>query len=354
MTVFDLPDFRDHEQVVFASDAETGLKSIIAIHNTRRGPALGGCRIWPYENDGDVVMDALRLSRVMTYKSALAGLALGGGKAVIIADPRSEKTPALLRAFGRAVDQLAGRYITAEDVGTTVPDLEFVRLETPHVVGISEGGAGDPSPATAYGVFVGLQAAARRALGTPSLEGVRVGIQGLGAVGFGLAELLREAGARLTVADLRDSAVERAMRELDADPSDATRIHAADVDVYAPCALGGVLNDDTILEIRARVVAGSANNQLAEDRHGADLQARGILYAPDYAINAGGIINIGHESTRNAGRPYDRQRAFADVARIGDTLERIFDLADQEGVTTAIAADRLAEQRLLEDCPAAA
>ena len=346
MAVFDQADFRDHEQVVFASDAATGLRSIIAIHDTRLGPALGGCRIWPYADSDAALVDALRLSRGMTYKSALAGLRLGGGKAVIIADPRTDKSPALLRAFGRAVDRLAGRYVTAEDVGTSVADMEFVRLETPHVVGIAEGGAGDPSPATAYGVLVGLQAAVRRGLGRPDLEGVRVAVQGLGSVGYGLAQHLRDAGAELTVADLNEAAVERAMRELDANPSDPSRIHAADVDVFAPCALGGILNDASIPEVRARVIAGSANNQLAEDRHAESLRDRGILYAPDYVINAGGIINISYESTRNAGRPYDRQAAFAHVARIADTVERIFDIADDRGLTTAAAADALAEERL--------
>lgn len=345
MPIFTAPDHASHEQVVFASDDASGLRAIIAVHDTSRGPALGGCRMWRYADEQDAVADVLRLSRGMTYKSALAELPFGGGKAVVIGDPARDKSEALWRAFGLAVDRLGGRYITAEDVGTAVADLEVVRQVTPHVSGIAEGGAGDPSPATAFGVLMGIKAAVRRRLGTDGLGGVRVAIQGLGHVGTGLAALLAEAGAKLLVADLDPVRVEAAVRRFGAHAVDPSRIHAEAAEVYAPCALGAVLNDATLAELKAPVIAGSANNQLAEPRHGAALMARGILYAPDYAINAGGIINVAHESTRT-GRSYDRQAAFAHIARIHDTLTTIFELAAAERIPTSTAADRLAEARL--------
>jgi len=345
MSVFTAPDYADHEQVVFASDPDAGLRAVIAIHDTTLGPALGGCRMWPYPSEQEAVADALRLSRGMTYKSALAELPMGGGKAVVLGDPGHDKSAALWRAFGRAIERLGGRYITGEDVGTSVGDLEIVRTATPHVAGIAEGGAGDPSPATAFGVFVGMQAAVGRRLGGAGLAGLRVAIQGLGHVGLGLAEHLAETGAELVVADLDPERVETVVSRFGARAVDPARIHAEDVEVFAPCALGSVLNDDTIPDLRAPVVAGSANNQLAEPRHGAALAERGVLYAPDYAINAGGIINVSHESTRT-GRPYDRQAAFAHIARIQDTLGRIFEIADADRIPTSVAADRLAEERL--------
>ena len=345
MPVFKAPDYAGHEQVVFASDPDAGLQAIIAIHDTTRGPALGGCRMWAYPTEQDAIADALRLSRGMTYKSALAELPLGGGKAVVLGDPGRDKSAALWRAFGRAIERLGGRYVTGEDVGTSVADLEVVRTATAHVAGIPEGGAGDPSPATAFGVFVGIQAAARRRLGGDGLAGLRVAVQGLGHVGLCLAEHLADAGAELVVADLAAERVETAVGRYGARAVAPARIHAEPVEVFAPCAMGAVLNDETIPELRAPVVAGSANNQLAEARHGAALAERRVLYAPDYAINAGGIINVSHESTRT-GRPYDRQAAFARIARIHDTLERIFEIADAERIPTSTAADRLAEERL--------
>ena len=345
MSVFTAPDYDGHEQVVFASDPDAGLRAIIAIHDTTRGPALGGCRMWPYRTEQEAVADALRLSRGMTYKSALADLPMGGGKAVVLGDPGRDKSAALWRAFGRAIERLGGRYVTGEDVGTSVGDLEVVRTATPHVAGIAEGGAGDPSPATAFGVFVGMQAAVGRRLGGAGLAGLRVAIQGLGHVGLCLAEHLAETGAELVVADLDPKRVETAVARFGARAVDPARVHAEAVEVFAPCALGAILNDATIPELRAPVVAGSANNQLAEARHGTALAERGVLYAPDYAINAGGIINVSHESTRT-GRPYDRQAAFAHIARIHDTLDRIFEIADAEGIPTSTAADRLAQDRL--------
>ena len=345
MSVFTAPDFADHEQVVFASDPSSGLRAIIALHDTTRGPALGGCRMWLYPHEDDAIADALRLSRGMTYKSALAELPFGGGKAVVLGDPSRDKTDVLWEAFGRAIESLGGAYVTAEDVGTSVADLEVVRRTTTHVAGIAEGGAGDPSPATALGVFVGIKAALRHRLGVSDVNGLRVAVQGLGHVGVGLAGLLAEAGAKLIVADIDPVRVASAVREFDAQPADPANIHTQEAEVFSPCALGAVLNDVTIPDLRAPVVAGSANNQLAEARHGAALSDRGILYAPDYAINAGGIIHIAYESTRT-GRSYDRQAAFAHVGRIHDTLTEIFGLADNGGIPTSVAADRLAEARL--------
>ncbi|MBE9551833.1 MAG: Glu/Leu/Phe/Val dehydrogenase, partial [Proteobacteria bacterium] len=281
MSVFSSRHLDDHEQVVFCRDTGSGLKAIVAIHNTARGPALGGCRMWPYETEEEALTDALRLSRGMTYKSALAGLPYGGGKAVIVGDPEQDKTEALWLAFGRFVDSLGGRYVTGEDVGTRPADLEIVRRATPHVAGIREGRAGDPSPATAAGVFAGIRVAAAARLGRDDLRGVRVALQGLGNVGFALGRRLAEAGAALYVSDIDELAVRKAVRGLGATAVAPDEIHALNVDIFAPCALGAVINDTTVGDIRARVIAGSANNQLAEPRHGEVLRERGILYAPD-------------------------------------------------------------------------
>jgi leucine dehydrogenase len=342
MPVFDSPDFDAHEQIVFCRDAASGLSAIIAIHNSNLGPALGGLRMWPYADSDAALADALRLSRGMTYKSAISGLSFGGGKAVIIGDPRKDKTPALFRAFGRFVDSLGGRYITAEDVGTSPRELEWVRQETRHVRGIAEGGAGDPSPATAHGVHGGIRAAVRHALGRESLDGVRVAVQGLGHVGEDVCRRLAADGAVLFVSDIRAETVGRVVDALGATAVTPEAIYDQAVDVFAPCALGAVINDDTVGRLRAKVIAGSANNQLAEARHGIALRQRGILYAPDYVINAGGVINIAHE-----GADYDREAAFAHVGRIYDTLLEIFARAERQGIATSEAADRIAEDRFL-------
>lgn len=340
MPIFTSPDFDDHRHVLFCRDAATGLKAIIAIHDVTRGPALGGCRMWPYAGEEEAVRDVLRLSRGMTYKSALAGLPLGGGKSVILGDSRKDKTPALFQAFGRFVDSLGGRYIAAEDVGTSVADIEAMRQATRHVAGIAKGG-GDPSPVTAHGVFQGIRAAAKAKLGRDDLAGLRVAVQGLGHVGFDLARRLHAAGARLIVADIDPARTARAAADFAAEILPADRIHAADADIFAPCALGAVLNDRTIPEIQARIVAGSANNQLAEERHAGMLRKRGILYAPDYAINAGGIINIHHEMKGE----YNRAAALRQVEGIYDTLLDIVARAEAENISTAEAADRIAESR---------
>lgn len=342
-SVFEHPEFQDHENVVFIRDKTTGLFAIIAVHDTTLGPGLGGCRIWPYRNSGDALTDALRLSRGMTYKNALAGLELGGGKAVIIADPRQDKTPELMEAFGRHVDRLSGSYITAEDVGVSPDDMEAVARETAHVRGTVTTGLGDPSPYTALGVFVGVKAAARHVFGSDELAGRTVSIQGLGHVGGDVAAQLYRAGAKLVVSDIHKPTVEKAVESFGAiavNPSDA---HAAEADIFAPCALGAGLNASTIPQIRAKIVAGAANNQLQIPADGEALRKRGILYAPDYAINAGGVISIALASPGGNDATV-REKTVA----IGDTLLEIFARADREGRTPEQVAGTLAEERLSE------
>ncbi len=346
MSVFSLSDFADHEQVVFCSDDASGLKAIIAVHNSNLGPALGGCRMWPYASEGEAVEDVLRLSRGMTYKSALAGLKLGGGKSVIIGNPRTDKSPALLDAFAKALNNLGGRYIAAEDSGTSVEDMKYLAERTEHIAGIkdkpTDSGmrSGDPSPATAYGTFIGIKAAVKEKLGRDSLEGLRVAVQGVGHVGFDLAQQLHKAGAKLWVSDIHEDNLGRAHDELGATVVAPEAIYRADVDVFAPCAMGAVINDQTIDMLKAKIVAGSSNNQLAKPRHGVELMRRGILYAPDYVINAGGIIDVYHERIG-----FDRDAMIAHVDRIYDTLLEIFARARTEARPTHEVADVIAEER---------
>lgn len=347
MKLFSHHEFDNHEQVVFCHDAASGLKAIIAIHNTNRGPALGGCRMYPYASEAEALTDVLRLSRGMTYKSALADLPLGGGKSVIIGDPGKHKTPALMRAMGVAVERLGGRYIVAEDSGTSVADMQQIGRMTNHVSGIndkfdSQGNrrSGDPSPMTAHGVFVGIRSAVRQQLGRPDLQGVRVAIQGVGNVGHHLARELHQAGAELWVSDINDEAVRHMVDEFGATAVDGPEIFDLEVDVFAPCALGAVLNDETIPRLQARVVAGAANNQLAEPRHGRLLAERGILYAPDYVINAGGVIDVCYE-----GLHVEQSEVLQKVEAIGDTLDEIFRRAQQLHRPTHEVADQLAEER---------
>jgi leucine dehydrogenase len=340
MSLFTHPEFDGHEEVAFFHDPESGLKAIAAIHNLNRGPALGGCRMWAYENEEEALTDVLRLSRGMTYKSALAGLDYGGGKSVIIGNPRRDKTPALFRAMGRFVGTLGGRYIVAEDVGIGVEDVEAMARETDHVAGIPSRGAGDPSPATAYGVYMGIRAAVRHHLGQQEITGLRAAVQGLGHVGAELCRLLARDGARLIVSDIEETSVARMVAELGAEAVAPEAIYEAEADVFAPCALGAIINNETIARLGARIVAGAANNQLAGPDDGHALRRRGILYAPDYVINAGGVIYISHE-----GSGFQHTRAVAQVGKIHDTLLEIFRRADQEGVPTSQAADRLAEER---------
>ena len=339
MPVFSHPDFDDHQHVVFCRDKSVGLRAIIAIHNTNLGPALGGCRMWAYANEADAVTDVLRLSRGMTYKAAMAGLSLGGGKAVIIGDPKKDKTKDLMHSFGRFIDQLNGRYITAEDVGTTVADMDAIRTVTLHVSGVSDG-AGNPSPSTAHGVFVGIEAAVRHKLAKGSVSSLTVSVQGLGNVGYGLCRYLHEAGAKLIVADINEDAAARAVRDFGARAVGADDIYGAEADIFAPCALGGAINDETIPQLGVSIVAGAANNQLAEERHGAALAKRGILYAPDYVNNAGGLIDVARFKI-----DMDIEEARRKLQRIDDTLSEIFQRADKENKPTNEVADRIAEER---------
>ena len=346
MAVFSLSDFADHEQVVFVSDDKSGLKAIIAVHNSNLGPALGGCRMWPYASEEEAVRDVLRLSRGMTYKSAMANLKLGGGKSVIIGNPRTHKTPELLAAFARALEQLNGRYIAAEDSGTSVADMKYMTQFTQHVAGIhdkpSDEGtrSGDPSPATAYGTFIGIRAAVKERLGRDSLDGLRVAVQGVGNVGFDLARQLKEAGAQLWVTDIHREPLVQAGKELGATVVAPDEIFGLDVDVFAPCALGAILNDTTIPQLKASIVAGAANNQLAEARHGVELMKRGILYAPDYVINAGGIIDVYHERIG-----FDRAALLKHIEGIHDNLMEVFERARKEERPTGEVADAIAEER---------
>ncbi|MBM3559156.1 MAG: Glu/Leu/Phe/Val dehydrogenase [Alphaproteobacteria bacterium] len=344
MTVFAAADFDGHEQVAFVHDRATGLRAIIAVHDTTLGPGAGGVRFWPYADDEVALADALRLSRGMTYKSALAGLPFGGGKSVIIGDPRRDKSPALMAAFGSAVDRLGGAYIAAEDVGTTVADMDAIATSTRHVAGTSAT-SGDPSPWTAFGVFEAIRAAVRFSLGRADgdVAGLTVALQGLGAVGFALARRLHDAGAHLVVADVRAEAVERAVAAFGARPADAENIHRVAADIFAPCALGAGLNDETIPVLGARIVAGSANNQLAAAHHGAMLARRGVLYAPDYVANAGGIVEVAYGSGFMGARGEDDIRRH--VAGIHDTLLEIFARAGADGLPTAVVANRMAEAR---------
>ncbi|MCB1899560.1 Glu/Leu/Phe/Val dehydrogenase dimerization domain-containing protein [Cognatazoarcus halotolerans] len=346
MSVFSLSDFADHEQVVFCSDDKSGLKAIIAVHNSNLGPALGGCRMWPYASEEEAIRDVLRLSRGMTYKSAMANLKLGGGKSVVIGNPRTQKTPQLLEALARAVDNLKGRYIAAEDSGTSVADMKYMAEFTPYVSGVKDKAtkdgkrSGDPSPATAYGTFVGIRAAVKEKLGRDSLDGLRVAVQGIGNVGFDLARQLKAAGASLWVSDIHQEQLDRAQQELGATVVGSEAIFGLDVDVFAPCAMGAILNDKTIPQIKAQVIAGAANNQLAEPRHGTALMDRGILYAPDYVINAGGIIDVYHERTG-----FKHEEVTRHVEQIYDNLMEIFERARVEGRPTGEVADVIAEER---------
>ena len=346
MDVFDRIGADDYEQVVFCHDRGSGLRAIVAVHSTRLGPALGGTRFYPYPSEAEGLEDVLRLARGMTYKAAAAGLDLGGGKAVIFGDPARDKTEALLRAYARHVDALGGRYLTAEDVGTTQADMDVVRRETRFVTGVSRelGGSGDPSDATAYGVLWAMKAVARRLWGDTSLTGRHVALSGVGKVGSALLGHLVTERARVTVADVTPAAVERAVTEAGAEAVGVEKIHALDCDIYAPCALGGALSAETIPELRCAAVVGSANNQLADGAASARALAdAGVLYAPDFVANAGGLINIAEERAPGG---YQPDRARAAVRSIFDTLASVLQVAEVDGMTTAEAADRRAEDRI--------
>lgn len=333
----------DFEQVVFCQDKNSGLKAIIAIHDTTLGPALGGTRMWTYESEEAALEDALRLARGMTYKNAAAGLNLGGGKTVIIGDPKTDKSEELFRAFGRYVESLSGRYITAVDVGMTEADIDVIGLETDYTVGGSagSGASGNPSEVTAYGIYVGMKAAAKEAFGTDSLKGKKVSVQGVGNVAYTLCEHLHEEGAELFVTDINKEAVQRAVDNFGATAVGLDEIYSLDVDIFAPCALGAIINDDTIEQFKCKVIAGSANNQLKENRHGDKIHEMGIVYAPDYVINSGGVINVADELIG-----YNRERALTRVGGIYETIERIFEISKRDHIPSYQAADRLAEERI--------
>ncbi|ETT85345.1 branched-chain amino acid dehydrogenase [Viridibacillus sp. FSL R5-0477] len=343
MEIFKYMEKYDYEQLVFCQDKTSGLKAIVAIHDTTLGPALGGTRMWTYASEEEAIEDALRLARGMTYKNAAAGLNLGGGKTVIIGDPLKDKNEEMFRALGRFVQGLNGRYITAEDVGTTVADMDLIHEETNYVTGISPafGSSGNPSPVTAYGVFVGMKAAAKEAFGSEHLEGKKIAVQGLGNVAYTLCKYLHEEGAQLIVTDINESAVKRVVEDFGATAVDPTDIYAQDVDIFAPCALGAIINDETIPQLRAKVIAGSANNQLKDSIHGDIIHNEGIIYAPDYVINAGGVINVADELYG-----YNRDRAMKRVEGIYDNIEKVIDIAKRDGIPTYLAANRLAEERI--------
>ena len=344
--VFGQMSFDDHEQIVFCNDKDTGLKAIIGIHNSVMGPALGGTRMFNYSNEWEALNDVLRLSRGMTFKSAITGLNIGGGKAVIIGDAKTQKTPELMRKFGEFVHSLSGRYITAEDVGMETADMDIVRDVTPYVTGISEerGGAGNPSPVTAFGVYMGMKAAAKQQFGSDVLTGKKVLVQGIGHVGEALVEYLTKEGALVTISDINEERLYEVGQKYNATVYTGTDVYAEEVDIYAPCAMGATINDATIHKIKAKVIAGAANNQLANEVvHGAILQERGILYAPDFLINAGGIINVYAELAH-----YGKAEIMAKTKNIYNTTLEIFDFAIANKMTTHQAALTIAQQRIAE------
>lgn len=348
MSVFDHKEFNNHEHVAFFHDQESGLKAIIAVHNTNLGPSLGGCRMWPYANSAEALTDVLRLSKGMSYKAAMANLKLGGGKSVIIGDPRKMKSAEKMHAMGRFIESLGGKYITAEDSGIAVDDIKLMAQHTSHVSGIeakyhynNEPADGNPAPSTAYGVFTGLKSSVQHAFGS-GLDGVKVAIQGLGHVGYRLAEHLHREGAQLYVTDIYPESLEKARSEFNAEVVAPDEIFGLDVDVFAPCAMGAAINQNTIEQLKAKVIAGAANNQLAEEGLGQVLTDKGILYAPDYVINAGGVIDIYHQrmlSTAAALR--------AHIEQIGETLEEIYKRAEESKLPTNLVSNMMAEERFL-------
>lgn len=345
MPIFERLEPHDYEKVVFLRDGPTGLRAVVAIHDTTLGPALGGVRMRPYASEGEALTDVLRLARGMTYKASVAGVDLGGGKSVIVGDPTTDKTPGLLRAFARGVELMGGEYVAGQDIGTGSEDMAEIRGVTRHVSCVHEraGGPGDPSHVTAYGVVCGIRAVLEAATGSGELAGRRVSVQGLGHVGASVARHCGEAGADLVVTDVDGERVERTVRELGAEAVDPEAIYDVECDVFSPCAVGAVLNDDTIPRLRCAAVAGGANNQLAEPRHAAALAEREIVYGPDYLVNSGGLIRC-QEEVRGA--PTDDERIFAIVEQIREQTLEVVRTAEERGITTAEAADRLAEERI--------
>ncbi len=338
MSLFEHPEFDHHEEVAFCHDEESGLKAIIAVHDTTLGPSLGGTRLWNYSSSAEALTDVLRLSRGMTYKSAMAGLPLGGGKAVIIGDAKTIKSEQLFRAYGRFINSLGGKYITAEDVNIRTSDIDIVAQETQHVAGTADK-AGDPSPHTALGTYLGLKAAAKHRLGSEDLNGVKIAVQGLGAVGYDFAKYCREDGAELIVTDINEEALERAKNELGATVVGLDEIYSVDADIYAPCALGATINDETLKQLKCKIIAGSANNQLANPKHDKIVKDMGILYAPDYVINAGGVIHVCSEAANMSLEETDKR-----VRDIYNTLDKLFTRAKEEDRPTGELADEMARE----------
>ncbi|MFZ5943419.1 MAG: Glu/Leu/Phe/Val family dehydrogenase [Bacillota bacterium] len=342
MKVFDYLQKYDYEQLVLCQDETSGLKAIIAIHDTTLGSALGGTRFWTYASEEEAIVDALRLSRGMTYKNAAAGLNIGGGKTVIIGNPYTDKSEALFRAFGRYVHSLGGRYITAEDVGTSVQDMEYIRMETPYVCGtVGQGGSGDPSPATAFGVWKGIKACANVKWRSDSLKDKVVAVQGLGNVGSNLCRHLTEEGAKLIITDINANNIEKVVNQYDAQVVKPDEIYSVECDIFAPCALGAGVNDNTIDKLKCSIIAGAANNVLQNPEHGDALHKKGILYAPDFVINAGGVINVAEELNG-----YNKEKAYAKIAKIYDNVLGVFKISERDQIPTYLAAERLAEERI--------
>ena len=340
LEIFDYLEKYDYEQLVFCQDRNSGLKAIISIHDTTLGPALGGTRIWDYKSEEDAIVDALRLSKGMTYKNAAAGLNLGGGKAVIIGDPTKIKSEELFRSFGRYIEGLGGRYITAEDMNTTTQDMALINDETDYVVGL-EGKSGNPSPVTAFGVYRGILAAANEVFGSDDLTGKVVAVQGLGSVGYAVCEHLVNAGAKLFVTDIRKESIERAVNNLGVTAVSPDEIYNVECDIFTPCAMGAVINDFTVEQLKCKIVAGSANNQLAEEKHGEILREKGILYVPDFVINSGGVINVYEELLG-----YNKERAMKRASAIYDAVKIVIEISKRDNVPTFIAAERMAEERI--------
>lgn len=343
--VFNMLSENNHEQVVFCNDEETGLKAIVAIHNTVLGPAMGGTRMWMYNNEAEAVNDALRLSRGMTYKNAISGLNIGGGKAVIFGDAKTMKSEALMRKFGRFVENLNGKYITAEDVGISTKDMEYIKMETNNVVGLphSMGGSGDPSPFTAYGVYLGMKAAAKKAYGSDSLEGKKVSLQGVGHVGEYVLDYIVKEGAKVTISDYYEDRVKEVKAKYNVDSCGLDEIYDLDVDIYAPCALGATVNTDTIGRLKVDIIAGAANNQLGDENiHGDMVKDKGMIYVPDFLINGGGIINCFLEYEGS----YSEERSKSMAENIYNQTLNIIDTSNNEGIHTQKAAMKIAQKRI--------
>jgi len=345
MEIFEYLEKNEYEQLLMCHDPASGLKAIICVHDTTLGPALGGTRMWNYASEEEAIMDALRLARGMTYKNAAAGLNIGGAKAVIIGDSKKDKSEALFRAFGRYVEGLGGRYITAEDVGTCVEDMDYIRMETHNVAGLGSvaGSSGDPSPMTAYGTFKGIKACANAVWGSDSLKGKAIAVQGLGHVGYALCKLLHDEGAILYVTDISKDNVMQVVKDFSATAVNPEEIYDVNCDIFSPCALGAIINDNTIPRLKCRIIAGAANNQLKEERHGDVLERKGILYAPDFIINAGGVINVCDELLEGG---YNRERAIRKVETIYETVKKVIAISQRDNVPTYKAANTLAEERI--------